>query len=308
MLPTSYTALMNPPFTSQRVDELVELQVLERMHNSLREDETVRKAGSALFLADAFAEFIATSSRLEASYRELQHEVKRLDVELAERNADLKTTLEVVTILAHEVRNPLASMELFAELLESDPESRQQWISNLRAGIRALSATVNNVLAFYGSSPLKLSAVPMAALVTESIELMQPLADQAEIDIDWLNRTHDLVVDGNLRALQQVMLNLISNAIRHTPARGRIVLTLDRNGKQATLEVADNGCGIRAAHIDRLFEPGFSGSGDTCGLGLAVCARIMQQHQGRISVSNLSPTGASFRIELPVVLSGERRA
>jgi signal transduction histidine kinase len=67
------------------------------------------------------------------------------------------------------------------------------------------------------------------------------------------------------------------------------------------VEFSDTGCGIRPDQIDRVFEPGFSGSGDTTGLGLAVCDRIMKQHGGRISVSNSVNSGALFTLSFPVL-------
>jgi signal transduction histidine kinase len=65
------------------------------------------------------------------------------------------------------------------------------------------------------------------------------------------------------------------------------------------VEFADTGCGIRADQIQHIFEPGFSGSGDTTGLGLSVCAQIMKQHGGRIADSNRTPSGALFTFHIP---------
>jgi two-component system sensor histidine kinase FlrB len=76
---------------------------------------------------------------------------------------------EITTILAHEIRNPLASLELFAELIEDDEDRRAQWISNLRVGIRTLSGTVNNVLSFHGSGALKLAPVSLPALIANTV-------------------------------------------------------------------------------------------------------------------------------------------
>jgi two-component system sensor histidine kinase FlrB len=220
---------------------------------------------------------------------------------------------QITTILAHEIRNPLASLELFAELIENDGDHRAQWISNLRAGIRTLSGTVNNVLSFHGSATLKLAPIPLSVLISHAIQFAQPLAQQATVSLDWLvNRNQNLVM-GNESALQQVILNLVSNAIRHTPAGGSVTVALRTEhstakgesrgeyGARVIVEFSDTGCGIRPDQIDHIFEPGFSGSGDTSGLGLAVCARIMKQHGGQISVANRVSRGAQFSLSLPLV-------
>jgi two-component system sensor histidine kinase FlrB len=218
---------------------------------------------------------------------------------------------EITTILAHEIRNPLASLELFAELIENDGERRGEWIANLRAGVRSLSATVNNVLSFHGSGSLKLSPVPLAALIGNAIQFVRPLADQAAVSLEWSVHRGENLVMGNESALQQVVLNLVSNAIRHTPAGGSVTVSLrhehgaakaEHLGKdhdQLTVEFADTGCGIRPDQIEHIFEPGFSGSGDTPGLGLSVCERIMKQHGGAISVSNRTHSGARFALHFP---------
>jgi signal transduction histidine kinase len=117
---------------------------------------------------------------------------------------------------------------------------------------------------------------------------------------------------GNESALQQVVLNLISNAIRHTPAGGTVTVSLHAAEtfssctnvtsatRQISVEFCDSGCGIRADQIERVFEPGFSGDGDSCGLGLAVCERIMKQHGGQIAASNRIPSGAQFTLHFPI--------
>jgi two-component system sensor histidine kinase FlrB len=219
---------------------------------------------------------------------------------------------EITTTLAHEIRNPLASLELFAELIETDDERRGEWISHLRAGIRSLSGTVNNVLSFHGSGSLALAPVSLSAVIGNAIQFIQPLADQASVELKWLAGFDEVEVMGNASALQQVVLNLVSNAIRHTPAGGNVKVSLrlatsgakgkkyGDNVEQLIAEFSDTGCGIRADQIARIFEPGFSGSGDTSGLGLAVCERIMKQHGGRISATNCAHSGARFTLHFPV--------
>jgi len=218
---------------------------------------------------------------------------------------------EITTTLAHEIRNPLASLELFAELIENDDERRGEWISHLRAGIRSLSGTVNNVLSFHGSGSLALTPVALSAVIGNAIQFIQPLADQAAVSLEWCGGHDEIHVMGNASALQQVVLNLVSNAIRHTPAGGtvRASLRVAKSGakgknygddEQLIAEFSDTGCGIRADQINRIFEPGFSGGGDSSGLGLAVCERIMKQHSGRISAENCAQSGARFTLYFPV--------
>ncbi len=93
---------------------------------------------------------------------------------------------EVSTILAHEIRNPLASMELFAGLIAEDPEQTAQWVSNLRAGIRLLSGTVNNVLSIHCGSNSQLAPTDLTACMQSGVEFVQPIAEQAGVSLTFL--------------------------------------------------------------------------------------------------------------------------
>jgi signal transduction histidine kinase len=227
---------------------------------------------------------------------------------------------EITTILAHEIRNPLASLELFSELIEQDETRRGEWIANLRAGIRSLSGMVNNVLSFHSSGSLRLAPIQLGEVIIRALRFVQPLADQAAVSLEWLGSEDAVLVMGNESGLQQVVLNMIANAIRHTPVRGVVTVSLrveqgitgivngDADANSVVLEFTDSGCGIREDQINHIFEPGFSGSGDTSGLGLAVCERIVKQHGGRLSVANQLPSGARFTIKLPICLAKEATA
>lgn len=220
-----------------------------------------------------------------------------------EREAARKTVAlaEVSSILAHEIRNPLASLELFAELIESDDNRRAEWISHLRAGIRSLSGTVNNVLALRAGA-LKRSSLDLGRFLSNALDFVKPLVDQAEIILQSTIEQGEYLVLANENALRQVLLNLITNAIRHTPEHGSITVTLRGDSRgQYKIEVTDSGCGIRADQLRQIFEVGFSGSGLSSGLGLAVCEHIMREHGGSISACNAPKNGARFTLEFPAL-------
>lgn len=222
-----------------------------------------------------------------------------------QREAARRATVlaEISTILAHEIRNPLASLELFAELIEEDRDGAEQWISNLRAGIRTLSGTVNNVLSMNGESNLRLKPVELAACVRSGVEFVQPIAAQAGVELVVTVANDATYIEGNEDGIRQIILNLACNAIRHTPAGGAICVTTrceTHDGRRrAFAEIKDSGCGIREEMVAHLFDAGFSGTGETPGLGLAVCKRIMMQHGGAIRVASRVHEGTTFELEFP---------
>ena len=212
---------------------------------------------------------------------------------------------EISTILAHEIRNPLASMELFAGLIEQDLGASSQWISHLRAGIRSLSGTVNNVLSLNGESKARLVPVNLAQCVREGVEFVQPIAEQAGLTVSFDAAEDTPSIEGNEEAIRQIVLNLVRNAIRHTEVGGSVqVATQSATHDQTTVaqvEVRDTGCGIPEAVVNQIFDAGFSVTGETPGLGLAVCKRLMTQHGGTIRVSSRLNQGSTFLLEFPAI-------
>jgi signal transduction histidine kinase len=221
----------------------------------------------------------------------------------AARNA--MALAEISTILAHEIRNPLASMELFAGLIAEDRGNDTPWISPLRAGIRQLSGTVNNVLTIHSGGTVHLGPVDLAVCLASAVEFVRPIAEQAGVQLSFHGSEDELTIQGNENLIRQIVLNLACNAIRHTAAGGRIDVSVQAASqfgtRHALVEVADTGCGIEPHLLDRIFAAGFSASGDTPGLGLAVCKRLMTSHGGEIRVSSQVNRGTTFQLEFPTL-------
>lgn len=232
---------------------------------------------------------------------------KRMEEE-REAARDTVALAQLSALLAHEIRNPLASLELFAGLLEEQPEGRQEWLSHLRAGIRSLSSTVNNVLTLHGNATLLLESVDVAVEAMLVVDFMQPTARQGEVDLHFVEEAPleaeqaGSRVRGNRSAFHQVLINLCNNALRHTPRGGSVEVRWHapprREDVPLRISVSDTGCGICAEHLPRLFEVGFSGSGATSGLGLAVCERLLRQMGGALRVQSRVGHGSTFTLEL----------
>ena len=210
---------------------------------------------------------------------------------------------EISTILAHEIRKPLASMELFAGFIAEDGNA-SPWISPLRAGIRQLSGTVNNVLNIHAGGNPHLVPVDLTACVQSAVEFVRPIADQAGVVLSFRGGRDDLRIQGNDNLLRQIILNLACNAISHTSAGGKIDISTQQISRpeemRAQVKVTDTGSGIEPSILERIFDAGFSGNGDTPGLGLAVCKRLMISHGGDIQVFSQVDSGTTFLLEFPI--------
>ena len=215
---------------------------------------------------------------------------------------------QVGAVLAHEIRNPLAALELFAGLIAEAPDRSAEWSADLQAGIRSLSGITNNVLTLHGGAPLATEPVDLPEAVARALDFARPLAKQSGLELvaspaSGVGADEESPVWLNRSALQQIVLNLTGNAVRHAGAtRLDVQVMRETEGelRRAVVLVRDNGCGMEQAVADRAFERGFSGPGGTLGLGLAVCQQLMEQGGGRVAVRSSPGTGTEFRLEYPL--------
>ena len=228
---------------------------------------------------------------------------KQMEVEREQARRAI-TLSEVTATLAHEIRNPLASLELLAGLV-GQGEADAECISHLRAGIRSLSATVNNVLSFHGAGFPSLSPLDLGEAIRSSVEFARPIAAEAGVNLQLHQPAKRIRVRGNSSALQQVVLNMVCNAARHTRPGGNIEVVIERakttDVKTARIWFRDTGSGIPQADLPQIFRAGFSGTGNSSGFGLAVCSQIIAQHAGSIRVESQVGQGTTFLVEIPVL-------
>ncbi|HTR27130.1 MAG TPA: ATP-binding protein [Terriglobales bacterium] len=225
-----------------------------------------------------------------------------------EASRQMMALAEMATLLAHEIRNPLGSMELFASLLASDEalnDQSKKWAEHLQAGVRTLSATVNNVLRFHTPGTAQLVATNLRDLLVNGLEFIRPLAQQAGVGLSFEETLGESQVMAEAGALQQLLLNLAHNAFRHTATGGvfsvRASVESHRDTRVAVVEFSDTGSGISPEDLPHIFDAGFSTARQSTGLGLAVCQRIMAQHRGTISATSKLGEGTTFRVELPIL-------
>jgi len=228
--------------------------------------------------------------------------------EQARRNQALA---EIATVLAHEIRNPLGSLELFAGLLADSTlltSETGQWVSHIQAGLRTLSATVNNVLQFHSEPRLQSLPTQLDRLMRETVEFLGPLARQRGLHLEFENRAGKVSIPADAARLQQVFLNLALNAFRAMSPGGLLAVSLARipatDGPRARIDFEDQGGGIAPDALERIFDPGFTTRAGSPGLGLSVCRRIVEQHNGSISVHSVPQVGSTFTLLLPAAGEG----
>jgi signal transduction histidine kinase len=254
-------------------------------------------SGHAITLEDLVTRFQSTSESLERSYRELQGRVQSLTAEL-EREREERIRLERLAAmgemameLAHEIRNPLGSIELYASMLKGE------YAGQIVRSVRLLNHSVTNVLQF--GRPIV--PVPERMSVSRLLEgirvFIQPIAQQKDLRIVTDCDT-DCFAVGDHELLHRMLLNLVLNAIRETPRDGTVCLSGQVAGSDLFIAVEDTGPGIQEERLARIFDPMFSTSREGCGLGLPIVKRIVESHKGTITVSS-SRNGTRFLISFP---------
>lgn len=241
-------------------------------------------------------------------------ESKRLDEEREQLRRG-QALAEMSAMLAHEIRNPLGSLELFAGLLgEIDlPEEQSLWVGHVQAGLRNLAATVNNVLHFHSLPESQRAPIDLGQLLHWTQEFLTPLARQSRVEVQQRNSLHGVFFAADRHRLEQVLLNLSLNALRSMPGGGWLELSgrrVQRQGKEKeelVIAVTDTGPGIAPENLQKIFEPGFSTRAGSPGLGLAVCRKIVEQHGGKIEAASRPGAGATFTLRFPLDECGPSR-
>ena len=218
--------------------------------------------------------------------------------------------------MSHELRTPLNAILGFGQLLERQNPTVQQRarVEHIMSAGRHLLNLINEVLDISrieaGHLQLSLEPVAVAEVLEEALDLMRPLAADREMELVVGDEfENDLHLLADRQRLKQVLLNLLTNAVKYTAVGGRVAISLERSPLGKTrLIVTDTGAGIATEKLARLFTPfdrlGVEQSGvEGTGLGLALCQRLMHAMGGDIGVQSALGKGSAFWIELPSVES-----
>jgi two-component system sensor histidine kinase FlrB len=295
------------PATPRSVATLprAERQLLECARLEDKEQEICIPCGDGepRWLAARHAAIVESSTSASVYILRDVSEHKRLE-ETQVRLRREQALAEMSAILAHEVRNPLGSLELFAGLLAEshlNPDCRK-WVEHMQTGLRTLAATVNNVLHFHSLPRAERSPVDLGQLLEWARDFFMPLGRQSGVTLSVQNGVSGVFIAADRHRLEQVLLNLVLNAMRAMPRGGWVELSGRKiqNGEAVSLAVSDTGPGILPAHLPRIFEPGFSTRAGSPGLGLAVCRKIAEQHRATITAGCRPEGGATFILTFPL--------
>lgn len=271
-----------------------------------------RRAGLAAFSAldleilDALGAETSISlenARLYSELKQSQDIIRRAD-----RSSAMGT---LAAGIAHEIRNPLVSIQTFFQLAPDrlhDEEFSTTFLETAASEVRRISNLINELLAFARSPTTEFGPTDLGEVVRGAFVLLSAEARKHRLSLSSHLQPDVPAVLGNFEQLRQVLINLLFNAIQASNPGGSIVVSVRRSQYDGIgfgqLEVRDTGSGIPADNIDRLFDPFFTTKATGTGLGLSIVQRIVEEHGGRISVTSTMGTGTCFAIDIPLTSDG----
>jgi signal transduction histidine kinase len=244
------------------------------------------------------------TEKLQQSHEELSGRVAALQAELGEKNRELERRNRLAALgemaagLAHEIRNPLGAIRLYAGLLKGDVSDRPasgETVDKISRAVARLETIVSGVLTFSRELRCNPDQGDLAATVRECVDVARTR---------FADRTFAVTGPESLPArfddtlLGQALLNLIVNACEAVDAGGRVEVSFGAAAGRRFIRIRDTGPGIDAAILDRIFNPFFTTKDTGTGLGLSIVHRIIEAHDGTIRARNHEQGGAAFEVVL----------
>ena len=260
---------------------------------------------------------IATLTGILADHeRSQRHRIEETARKLAEVNAQLQKSFEqlrradrlsalgeISAGLAHEIRNPLGSIEGAVQILgrpHLPEETRREFTDLASYEVVRLKGLVTNFLEFARPQTPRIMASEIGMLLDSVAKLASETATMGKVSVLVESAVGLPRVSVDPEQIKQVLLNLVINAIQATPNGGQISLRANREGDWIRAEVEDEGVGIPSEDLERIFDPFFTTRSNGTGLGLSIAYRIVNQHGGHIAAVRNLRRGMTFSVTLPV--------
>jgi signal transduction histidine kinase len=211
--------------------------------------------------------------------------------------------------IAHEIRNPLGSIELFASVLGEHLGEHEEYgdlTRHISRGVRSIDNIITNLLMFVKEQQPEFRNLDIHETLDDSKFFSAHLTGSEKgVEVRRAYAGEPVIVRGDRELLKQVFLNLILNAIQAMPEGGSLMITTRRGdaaqGNCAEIEFADTGVGIPDSELPRIFDPFFTTKRKGTGLGLSIVHNIISQHMGTIHVRSCEGKGTAFVVTLPLV-------
>lgn len=240
--------------------------------------------------------FLGTPAELAAQREQLLAEVRKGEQQ--------KAVATLAAGLAHEIKNPLASIKTFTEHLNArytDPAFRAKFQKIVGGEVERINLIVQQLLEFAKPVPPKLTPLDLPRLVDETLEFLNNELVTHHIEVHRHYEAHPPIL-ADPQQLKQVFLNLFLNSLQAINGHGHLEVRTALRGSDLEVTIADNGAGIAPKDLPHIFEPFYSTKPTGTGLGLAVVQGIIKEHGGRITVESRPEQGTTMTLHLPIAV------
>ncbi|QWH20790.1 PAS domain S-box protein (plasmid) [Bacillus mycoides] len=223
--------------------------------------------------------------------------------ELLRKSEKLAVVGQLSTAIAHEIKNPLTAMKGFMQLLKSmENKNTEHYIDIVLAEVERIDSITNEFMTLAKPEALEIKTNDLNVLMKQIVMLLEPQAimNCIQITTEFTSDTSFILCEGN--QLKQAFINVLKNAIEATPMGGKILIQIEYapDKKQVNIQFTDYGCGIEKERLPYLGEPFYSIKENGIGLGLMICYKIIEKHQGKILIESEVGKGTTVNINLPI--------
>jgi two-component system, NtrC family, nitrogen regulation sensor histidine kinase NtrY len=308
---------------NESLKRMLQLPYLKTIHSLAKRDETLYRQIISLKpgdgrIATAHLETSSFKVLLSATAFQTEGKLYRLiafqNVNEALDETESKAWQKLLSVLTHEIMNSVAPISSLAETLKHRLQQSVAVLSNesgsvddLELGIETIKRRSEGLLKFAETyrnlnkiTTLNLKRVFVRDVFENLLQLMQPTLEQKNIEIETILKDPDLSLEADINLLEQVLINLVVNAIEAVKEKDHPKIVLSaylNNNRKPVIRVADNGSGMPAEIVEKIFIPFFSTKKSGSGIGLSLCKQIMMLHKGNIQVQSRDGDGTAFLLQ-----------
>ena len=241
-------------------------------------------------------------------------ETKKRETKLR-RSESLANMSNMAAAIAHEIKNPLASLKIHLYNIEKrmnkkgslTSEELSEPLDILKEEVERLNSLAVDFL--FALRPISFVFIQddISTLATNAVKIMQSEADEKGVKLTLETQSFLPNIDMDVNYIKQVFINLISNAIHATNKGGKISIKIKEDGDEVLVSIADTGCGMSEEVLSKIFQPYYTTRNDGFGIGLAIVYKVIKEHGGQIQVVSKINKGTTFYLRLPKPVSQRKK-
>ncbi|MGN9865733.1 ATP-binding protein [Bacillus swezeyi] len=220
---------------------------------------------------------------------------------LAMQSQKLAMAGQLAAGIAHEVRNPLTSVNGFLQLMKTEYPDRTEYFDIIFSEIKRIDSVLGELLVLAKPHQVQFKKIKINSVLQQVATLLETNAVLSHIEIEKsFQNGKEWGINGDENQIKQVFINLIKNGIEAMPDGGKITISSEQEGEYVKVSIKDEGGGISQADLAKLGEPFFSTKEEGTGLGLTICLNIIGAHNGEMKIDSKLGEGSTFHILLPI--------